>query len=171
MRRKQHHLADDVFRNGAFFVSVTICTANRTRFLTEPKPAAIVCEEIEKLHNERSPVLGYCIMPDHVHMIVIHRCLSLTETVRIFKGRSSFRIRRDRPQIEVWQTGYFDHIIRQTEGIYRSLEYVFLNPVRQKLVEDWWDWPWTGSPVLGKVGPDMFAVSSAEDVLWQELGK
>ena len=171
MLRSPHHLPDEVFRNGAYFVSLTMCTANRARLFDDCESASVVRQEIERLDEQRSPVLAYCIMPDHVHVILIHRLLSLAETVRLLKGRASRRIRRDRPQLAVWQSGYYDHIIHRSEGIYRCLQYVLDNPVRKGLVTNWWNWPLSGVPALGEPGPDLFGAVNPENILWEELAR
>jgi hypothetical protein len=50
-----------------------------------------------------------------------------------------------------------------------ELQYIFLNPVRAKLIEDWWNDEWLGTPLLGDVGPDFFGYAPPEDILWCEL--
>ena len=171
MRRRPHHLSDDVFREGAFFVSLTMCTADRNCLFEEPEPATIIRDELIRLHHERSPVLAYCIMPDHVHAVLINRFTSLSETVRFLKGRTSRQIRQKQPKLDVWQPSYFDHVVLRSEGIYRCLQYVLDNPVRKGLVSNWWEWPWSGAPALGQFGPDMFGTVAPEDVLWDEIAR
>jgi putative transposase len=169
MRRRPHHLPDDIFKEGSFCVSLTLCTAHRAPLFSEPQRAGVIRSEIDHLHAERASVLGYCIMPDHVHMVLIHRQLSLAGTVRVFKGRASRRIRRESSDLEVWQPGYYDHVVRKSEGMYRCLQYVFENPVRKGLTTSWWEWPWSGAPALGRLGADLFAHAEPEDVRWQDL--
>ena len=169
MRRTRHHLRDEVFLEGAYFVSITICTAKRTPLFEGDEPATIIREEIERIHHKRSPVLVYCVMPDHVHAILSHRFQSLSETGRLLKGRTSRRVRQGRQELEIWQPGYYDHIIQRSEGIYRCVQYVLNNPVRKGLASNWWDWPWSGAPALGPIGPDLFWAVAPEDICWNEI--
>jgi len=68
-RRKQHHLPEEVFEGQNHVVSLTVCTADRGRWLGRPEMAVIARDEIQGLHSDH-PVLGYCIMPDHVHLLL-----------------------------------------------------------------------------------------------------
>ena len=171
VRRRHHHLDDDVFRRGAFCVSLTLCSARRAPTIATPGHATVIRSEIDRLHAVRASVLGYCLMPDHLHLVLIHRMLSLAETVRLFKGRVSRRVRLESPHLEMWQAGYFDHVVRRSEGMYRCLQYVFENPVRKGLVTNWWEWPWSGAPDLGPLGPDLFRSVEPEDIRWQDLAR
>ncbi len=44
----------------------------------------------------------------------------------------------------IWQAGFFDHIIRSNETYAEKWDYVRENPVRQRLVHRWQDWPYQG---------------------------
>ena len=167
-RRRKHHLPDEVFNRKNYIVSLTICTADRGRWLEDPELGVVVRDEILKLHRDH-PVLGYCIMPDHIHLLLCNAGSTLGKITNAFKGRVSRKVRRVRPELEVWMLSYWDHIVRMEEGLYTVLQYILLNPVRAGLVEDWWDYAWLGSPVLGEVGPDFFSFSSPEDIVWSEL--
>ena len=167
-RRKQHHLHDDVYEGQNHVVYLTVCTANRSRWLQDPELAAICRDEIVAL-NDVLPVIGYCIMPDHVHTLLCNVGSSPGKIMNSFKGRSSRRVREARPGLDVWQKGYWDHIVRRSEGLYRVLQYIFLNPVRAGLVDDWWDYEWLGAPLPGDVGPDFFGHAPPEDIMWRDL--
>jgi len=85
------------------------------------------------------------------------------------KGRASSRVHQIDPHIVLWQPGYWDHIVRRDEGLYQALKYILSNPVRAGLVENWWDYPWLGSPLMGDVGPDFFNTTKPEDIVWSDL--
>ena len=86
-----------------------------------------------------------------------------------FKGRTSRKVREQRAGLKVWQQGYWDHVVRREEGLYSTLQYIFLNPVRADLVGNWWDYEWLGAPLLGNVGKDLFSCISPEDIVWRGL--
>ncbi|MCG6949795.1 MAG: transposase [Acidobacteria bacterium] len=167
-RQRRHHLPEEVYDGNNHVVYLTTCTANHGRWLREPDLAAIARDEILMLHGAY-PVIGYCIMPDHIHMLLGNAGSKLGSIMNRFKGRTSRRVRGVRRGLEVWQAGYWDHIVRREEGLYKVLQYILLNPVRAELVDDWWDYPWLGAPLLGDVGPDLFDVLSPEDLVWREL--
>ena len=167
-RRKKHHLPDEVFEGQNRVVSLTVCTAERGCWLARPDLAAITRDEILRLHHTH-PVLGYCIMPDHVHLMVCNAGSTLGKMVNGFKGRISTQLRRLHPDLTPWQPGYWDHIVRKQEGLYKVLQYILLNPVRAGIVNNWWDYPWLGSPLMGDVGPDFFSTASPENIMWRDL--
>jgi REP element-mobilizing transposase RayT len=167
-RRRNHHLSDEVFDGQNHVVSLTVCTAGRGRWLEDPELAAIVRDEILKLHSDR-PVLGYCIMPDHIHLLICNAGSTLVKITNAFKGRVSRQARQKHPRLEVWMSGYWDHIVRREEGLYKVLQYILLNPVRAGLVDKWWEYSWLGAPFLGEVGPDFFGHASPEDIMWRDV--
>jgi len=167
-RRRQHHLPEEVFRDQGTVVSITMCTADRGRWLGRPELATIAVDEVLRVHRDH-PVLGYCLMPDHVHLMLCNAGSPLGTIVNGFKGRTSRRVHAVDSDLRVWQTGYWDHLVRRNEGLTKVLEYILLNPVRKRLVERWWDYPWLGLPMIGEVGPDFLTTAPPEDVLWSEI--
>jgi putative transposase len=167
-RQRKHHLTEEVFDGQNHVVSLTVSTADRGRWLENPNFAAIVRDEILKQHHDH-PVLAYCIMPDHIHLLLCNAGSTLGKITNAFKGRVSRRVRQKQPDLEVWQPGYWDHIVRKEEGLYTVMKYVLLNPVRAGLVNFWWDYEWLGSPLMGEVGPEFFSQASPEDIMWREL--
>ena len=96
--------------------------------------------------DERCEVLGYCFMPDHVHVILIAHAedADLARYVRLAKQRSGFAYARltGRP---LWQTSYFDRTIRTVEELPALVEYIIRNPLRAGLVAAPADYPYWGS--------------------------
>ena len=167
-RRKKHHFSDKVYDGQFLVVYLTICAANHGRWLEDPDLAVLARDEILKLHRDH-PIIGFCIMPDHVHLLICNAGSTLGRITNAFKGCVSRRVRQIRPDLEVWQPGYWDHIVRKEEGLYTVLKYILLNPVRAGLVQDWWDHEWLGSPLIGDVGPEFFIRASPEDIVWRDL--
>ena len=167
-RRKKHHLPKEVYDGQNHVVYLTVCTANRHRWLEDPKLASMVRGEIVKLHRDH-PVIGYCVMPDHVHLLLCNSGCVLGTIMNGFKGRISRKVRTSRPKLEVWQKDYWDHIVRREEGLYKVLQYILLNPVRSGLVDQWWEYEWLGTPLLGDVGPDFYTFAAPEDIVWRDL--
>jgi REP element-mobilizing transposase RayT len=167
-RRKKHHLPDEVYDGQNHVVYLTVCAASRGRWLEDAELAVLARDEILKLHPAH-PVIGFCIMPDHIHILLCNAGSKLGPIMNGFKGRISRQVRSERPGLEVWQEGYWDHIVRKEEGLYKVLQYILLNPVRAELVDSWWDYPWLGAPLMGEVGPDFFSLASPEDIVWRDL--
>jgi len=91
------------------------------------------------------------VMPDHVHMIftpLINQqameAYSLAKITDAIKGASAHKINRAmQRQGRVWQPESFDHVLRSSESLQQKVEYLLQNPVRQGLVQQWEDYPWT----------------------------
>ena len=74
-----------------------------------------------------------------------------------FKQYSGWWLRCNRPKFR-WHSDYWDHLVRDDRDLKKQILYVLENPVRAGLVEDWRDYPYTGSigisldEVLAQVG-------------------
>jgi arsenate reductase len=76
-------------------------------------------------------------MPDHLHLIATFNLdRGLAKTVRAWK---SFQAR----QLGIpWQSGFFEHRLRNQVEFDEKMDYVRWNPVRKGLVERPGDWPY-----------------------------
>ncbi|GIV98603.1 transposase [Roseiflexus sp.] len=126
---------------------------NSPRWLGEPEIAAIVASEIERMNGERYTLIAYCIMPNHVHLLLEgllaadarHRGQSakypLTDTLRLLKGRTAracnLALKRDG---QFWQHESYDHFVRDDNELGRIIAYILNNPVKAGLVKEWSEW-------------------------------
>jgi len=127
--------------------SLTICAHNRTRPFTDAATVAMTVLQILRVAaDERFEVLAYCLMPDHVHAVVIAHAETshLERFVRLAKQRSGFAFTRMTGR-RLWQESYFDRTIRNVQELPSLVEYFIRNPVRAGLVEDPADYPYWGS--------------------------
>ena len=144
--RKRIRLAPSAYRQGDVF-SVTISTFERYPwFGGHPELAGKAVMLLTDLVEDRGTELyAWCIMPDHVHLLVCD--IDLVQLVRLFKGRltpSAHALNPDRP---LWQRSFYDHGLRREESLVCVAEYIWENPVRAKIVDDAADYPWSGSTV------------------------
>ena len=79
----------------------------------------------------------FVITPNHLHlMITPSQSASLEKAIQLIKGGSSFRIHKSRNQkMEVWQEGFHDWTIRDSEDWQAKVRYIYQNPVTARLVE------------------------------------
>jgi REP element-mobilizing transposase RayT len=83
-------------------------------------------------------------MPDHLHVLVgLDADTTLKQFVHHFKTISSFRLKQETGQAP-WQTSYYDRVLRQEEGIADVQAYIWSNPVKAGLAEDWGNYPYSG---------------------------
>ena len=85
-------------------------------------------------------------MPDHVHLELVGLSLvsDLIVLVGNFKGQATAKARK-LGVYELWQKGFYDHILRVGEKEDTVAWYIFNNPVRKQLVKHPRQWPHSGS--------------------------
>jgi putative transposase len=72
-------------------------------------------------------------MPDHFHLLIT-RLTSLERAVQFIKGGFSHRAKTELgSNMEVWQRGFSDHRIRDSEDYDLHVHYIHLNPVKRHL--------------------------------------
>jgi putative transposase len=90
-------------------------------------------------------VFAYCIMPDHVHLLV-HNAEN-TDTVRFvrhFKQAVGFGWKQ-KYKTEMWQKSFYDRALRSDEDVGAVVRYVLDNPVKAGFVDSWDKYEFCGS--------------------------
>jgi len=90
-------------------------------------------------------------MPDHIHCFVrVDGAIRLGLWVRGLKRALSAAMNssgRDGYPGRIWQPGFFDHVLRNSDSYGEKWRYVRDNPVRAGLVRGWDEWPYQGEIV------------------------
>ena len=74
-------------------------------------------------------------MPEHFH-ILITPSVTLERAVPFIKGGFSFRAKKElESNMEIWQTGFSDHRIRDVQDYSNHVGCIYRNPVGRQLVE------------------------------------
>jgi REP element-mobilizing transposase RayT len=104
--------------------------------------ANIVCSSIRFFDTERYDLFAWCIMPNHVHLILQPKAsFTLEGVMHSIKSFTANEINRVLDQSgPVWMKESFDHLIRSEGSFYRHLAYLRRNPIKAGLI----DWPWVG---------------------------
>ncbi len=87
-------------------------------------------------------VLGYVVMPEHVHLLVSEppdHEIPLATAIQALKISVSRRL-TERP---FWQRRYYDFNVSTHNKRVEKLRYMHRNPVRRSLVENPEDWAWS----------------------------
>jgi putative transposase len=85
-------------------------------------------------------VLGYVIMPNHVHLILSEPPRHpLSTAIQVIKQRFS----RTRTEDYVWEPRYYDFNLISYNTFIEKLRYIHRNPVAAKLVTKPEDWLWS----------------------------
>ncbi|MBY0565101.1 MAG: transposase [Hyphomonadaceae bacterium] len=133
------------------------------RVLATPANAAIVEQCLLKDHGARYALAAWCVMPNHVHVLVEQfPGHALGIVVQTWKSVSAHLInKRENRRGALWQREYFDRFMRDEEHFERTSRYIELNPVRAGLVdkpEAWrfssaWSGRWLDSAGEGAGAP------------------
>ncbi len=86
-------------------------------------------------------------MPDHIHLFVTgDPDFVLSRWVGGLKRAIAVALACHAR--ELWQPGFFDHVLRSDESYAKEWQYVLENPVRAGLVREMEEWPHQGEIVL-----------------------
>ncbi|HLC75677.1 MAG TPA: transposase [Candidatus Peribacterales bacterium] len=110
-------------------------------FLRQDLVAKIVANALRKNDGKQYRLIAWCIMPNHVHVILTPLTQELHRIVNTWKSASARKSNRFLKRAGAfWQTEYFDHLIRNEENFHHAIEYVWNNPTEAGLKE--WKWRW-----------------------------
>ncbi len=143
-RGRAVRLADDVYA-GDRPIHVTLC-AQRAAPFRDPTVARMVCDAVETCARQLDYELaGYCLMPDHVHVVVSPACseTALAVFLRRLKSYTTNRYQRLVGPARLWRHSARDRVKRPREDLRELVAYVANNPVRRGLIQRWQDWPYT----------------------------
>lgn len=118
-------------------IHVVICANNKKVVFDSKNNAEITVGELLKAaHDIRFVILCYCLMPDHLHIVVSPSIsgVSLLRFLNIFKGRTS-AIFRGYGITNLWQRSAFDRVIRRDEDLKAIIEYILNNPIRKGITK------------------------------------
>jgi putative transposase len=106
-------------------------------------------------------LIGYVVMPNHIHLLISEPAKGTPSTVmQVLKQRVSRRLRARKkraPQTQLqlafvegefmsrqfWQRRFHDFNVWSHKKKIEKLEYMHMNPLKNKLVEHPKDWPWS----------------------------
>jgi len=127
-------------------------TYRRRQLLTAPPLARGVIDLVkEEAVRTQMILFAYCLMPDHVHLLVCPEINgNLISFIQGFKSKTTRAYWSTGGTGRLWQRGFYDHILRQDEGIELVARYILANPVRAGLVKDITRYPFSGSLVFDK---------------------
>lgn len=112
--------------------------------------AEIVEQTIQYFEPIRYEIVAYCIMPNHVHLVIVPKedtnglkC-SLAKIMHSIKRHSANEINKYLHRTgKFWQREFYDHVIRTDMELANCINYIICNPVKANLVNHWKDWKHT----------------------------
>jgi REP-associated tyrosine transposase len=135
---------------GIYFV--TICSHNRNPYFADTSLGHVVLGHLISLATGHSFLLhAFCLMPDHLHFLSEGNSpqSDLLPFITAFKQRTAFA-HKNRADGPLWQTKFYDHILRPRDRMELVASYIWANPVRKGLCEDAASYPLSGSQTLDR---------------------
>ncbi len=149
LKRKHTRLKEYDYRtSGIYFI--TICTHNRNQILSNIvcseendniaevvlTPYGEIAEEQLLLLEERYSnlsIVQYVIMPDHIHVIIWLSSgdnITIANIIGTYKSLTTRFCKALHPLNKIFQTSYYDHIIRNDCDYNEISKYISENPMR-----------------------------------------
>jgi REP-associated tyrosine transposase len=154
---------------GSSYFVTTKCWQGRPVFQV-PENAVILIRTLFHYRDREAFLLHeFVVMPDHLHLLLTPaQTASLEKAVQLIKGGSSHQIRKQRGiRLEIWQQGFYDWTIRDTNDWQSKAEYIAMNPVSAGLVQNFRDWPYSSASGTFALDPMplRFLISSGAEAL------
>lgn len=138
----------------AYFITTTI--VDWIKLFKDEQLALIVLESLSFCQAKKGLLInGWCLMPNHLHMICRAKNRNLPSVLRDFKRHTSseisrmvigqedsrsrwlqncLRVHSDRQKVQVWQRGFRPKEIYGHTMFRQKLRYTHQNPVKAKIV-------------------------------------
>ena len=146
MARHPYRLQADQYRGlYCYFLTASTCR-RRAAFLDPDLCAAATTQLFESTLKHGFAVIAYCLMPDHVHVLVMAERpdADFVKWLGLWRQLSGFWERRRTGQY-LWQEGYWDYTLRDDESVIGIAAYIVANPVRAGIVGSPDRYPYLGS--------------------------
>jgi len=109
-------------------------------WLRDPACAGIVSRALHHFHEQRCFLSSYCIMPNHVHVLVRPFVgMSLADLLHSWKSFTAKEINKRLGRSgDVWEAESYDTLIRDSEHLWKALRYIGQNPSKAGMPEAQW---------------------------------
>ncbi|MGH9603365.1 MAG: REP-associated tyrosine transposase [Terriglobales bacterium] len=117
---------------GTYFV--TAQTWERRALFRSERLAKLFLETLQHYRSERKYLLHeFVLMPDHFHALLTPEGITLERAMQLIKGGFSHRAGKEiASTLEIWQRGFTDHRIRDSEDYICHREYIRQNPIQAR---------------------------------------
>ena len=114
-------------------------------YLRDERIARLVEHTLKYFHGSRYQLMAWCIMPNHVHVLIRMGDVSLSRIIHSWKSYTAREANKILNRCgPFWAIDYFDRFIRGERHFNYVIRYILNNPVKAGLVKDPGDWPWSG---------------------------
>ena len=114
-------------------------------YLRDERIARLVQDALKYFDGERYRLLAWCVMPNHVHVLIEVTEHSLSDIVHSWKSFTAHRANKLLARTgRFWMPDYFDRFMRDDRHFAATVDYIRQNPVKAGLVDAPEKWPWSG---------------------------
>jgi len=113
-------------------------------------------------------LVGYVVMPEHIHLLISEPVKGTPSTViQVLKQRVSRRLRRKKWKLtgqlnmtfarsddslpRFWRRRFYDFNVWSLKKRVEKLQYMHMNPLKRKLADHPKDWPWSSFTFYSKL--------------------
>jgi putative transposase len=144
---------------------ITCSCYHRLPLLGTPSARGVFVKTLGELrHNHGFPLIGYVVMPEHVHLLIGEPARGTPSTVmQMLKQHVSRKLRTgggDRRTTPFWQPRFYDFNVWSTKKKNEKLGYMHTNPVKRELVVHPKDWPWSSYSFYSRQGVCLIAMDT-----------
>src|SRR5713226_3314567 len=155
---------------------ITFSCYRRRPFLGSSGARNLFVRELARVRREYGfLLLGYVVMPEHVHLLIGEPRVGTPSTVmQVLKQRVSRQLRRRRrvPAAQLrlrfggsdsalprfWQRRFHDFNVWSEKKLREKLEYMHRNPVTRRLVAHPKSWPWSSYAFYSQSGASLVQI-------------
>ena len=143
---------------------VTTRTKEDRPVFQEAANARVLLEALHFIRRDRAYLLGYAILPDHLHVVVAPRgAYTISRIMQTVKGYASRVINaRNGQRGALWQVSFHDRVIRDEGHLVDTLDYIHRNPVAAGLAKTPEEYPFSSAHPEAETDLESFLSGSAE---------
>ena len=120
---------------------VTFSCYGRFPYLAKAAAREVFECSLERMRQQyRFFVVGYVVMPEHVHLLLSE---PVEKNVAVVLQAVKISVARRLPESPFWQRRYYDFNVYSSAKIAEKLGYMHRNPVARGLVDVPGAWPWS----------------------------
>jgi putative transposase len=88
----------------------------------------------------------FVVMPDHIHLIITPRKITLERAMQFAKGGFSFQLNKNlKAKRDIWQPSFVDRRIRDSLEYQKFKDYIWQNPVKRRLARTAEEYPYSSA--------------------------
>ncbi len=139
---------------------ITFSCYRRQPFLETRRAKRVFEHSLEQTRRSyRFYVVGYVVMPEHVHLLVTEpERATLATALQALKQSVAQKLIGHHGRF--WQTRYYDFNVWNAAKRIEKLKYIHRNPVSRGLVDRPEDWPWSSYRHYATRGPGVVEIES-----------